>query len=166
MSTATIAHNSWVLVCDGAKALILRNKGDQELLNLVPVEIFSGHPTADAGSRNGPPGPRLPVARRRAKLDAGNGLARRGRSDVSGAGRRKIEWLGAPERYRERGSCRPAARAWNPAEAIGSLDTCSSSHRSGQGSGKVSNSGDRALSLGVALAKCIIAERTREAAML
>lgn len=52
MSTATIAHNSWVLVCDGAKALILRNKGDQELLNLVPVEIFSGHqpPTRDLGT--------------------------------------------------------------------------------------------------------------------
>jgi len=53
MSTARIAHNRRVLVCDGAKAIILCNVGDAELLNLVPVEILSGHHPPDAGSWNG-----------------------------------------------------------------------------------------------------------------
>jgi protein required for attachment to host cells len=34
-----IPKKSWVMVCDGAKALIFRNDGDAELLNLVPTEI-------------------------------------------------------------------------------------------------------------------------------
>jgi protein required for attachment to host cells len=40
MEKHRIPGNSWVLVCDGAKALFLRNDGDAELLNLMAVEIY------------------------------------------------------------------------------------------------------------------------------
>ncbi|CAN7376044.1 host attachment protein [Pararhizobium sp. LjRoot235] len=52
MSTTRIPHNGWVLVCDGAKALILRNEGDTERLNLIPVDVASEHqpPTRDLGT--------------------------------------------------------------------------------------------------------------------
>ncbi len=39
MEKLRIPRKSWVLVCDGAKALFLRNDGDAELLNLIPAEI-------------------------------------------------------------------------------------------------------------------------------
>ncbi|NRP74826.1 hypothetical protein ILFOPFJJ_05749 [Ensifer psoraleae] len=41
MSTIRIPHGSVVLVCDGAKALILRNQGDAKLINLIPVNVES-----------------------------------------------------------------------------------------------------------------------------
>lgn len=40
MDKLRIPRNSWVLVCDGVKALFLRNDGDAELINLIPVEIY------------------------------------------------------------------------------------------------------------------------------
>jgi len=39
MSTIRIPCGSVVLVCDGAKALILRNQGDAELINLIPFKV-------------------------------------------------------------------------------------------------------------------------------
>ncbi|UWU18649.1 host attachment family protein (plasmid) [Rhizobium sullae] len=38
MKTIKIPNKSWVLVCDAAKALLLRNDGDGEHLNLTPVK--------------------------------------------------------------------------------------------------------------------------------
>lgn len=35
MSSPRIGRNSWILACDGARALFLRNDGDSDLLNLV-----------------------------------------------------------------------------------------------------------------------------------
>src|SRR4026208_1064983 len=35
-----IHHGEWVVVCDGAKALILENAGDAKLPNLKTVKVF------------------------------------------------------------------------------------------------------------------------------
>jgi Protein required for attachment to host cells len=40
MSKFNVPWKSWVIVCDGAKALFLRNDGDAEILNLTVVEHF------------------------------------------------------------------------------------------------------------------------------
>ncbi len=40
MNRTRIHWQSWLLVCDGSKALMLRNDGDAELLNLKQVEHF------------------------------------------------------------------------------------------------------------------------------
>jgi protein required for attachment to host cells len=55
METTRIPRNGWVLVCDGVRALFLRNAGDAELLNLVPVEVH-GDETALPGSASDRPG--------------------------------------------------------------------------------------------------------------
>jgi protein required for attachment to host cells len=34
MSTVKISHGEWVLVCDGKKALVLENAGDEKFPNL------------------------------------------------------------------------------------------------------------------------------------
>ncbi|MDK1491234.1 host attachment protein [Sinorhizobium sp. 7-81] len=55
MSTIRIPHGSVVLVCDGAKALILRNRGDAELTNLIPLEVESEYqpPARELGTDRG-----------------------------------------------------------------------------------------------------------------
>ncbi|MDQ0391148.1 host attachment family protein [Labrys monachus] len=52
MTGIRIAWQWWVLVCDGSKALLLRNEGDADLLNLKIVEVFHEHhpPSRDIGS--------------------------------------------------------------------------------------------------------------------
>ncbi|XSG81989.1 MAG: host attachment protein [Methyloligella sp. ZOD6] len=40
MSGRGIPWKGWVVVCDGSKALMLRNEGDRELINLKVVETF------------------------------------------------------------------------------------------------------------------------------
>lgn len=52
MEQVKIPRNTWLVVCDGAKALVLRNDGDAELLNLIPVDVtFEVHPpTREQGS--------------------------------------------------------------------------------------------------------------------
>lgn len=40
MSKFNVPWKSWVIVCDGAKALVLRNDGDTENLNLTVVETL------------------------------------------------------------------------------------------------------------------------------
>lgn len=52
MSTTRIPHKGWVLVCDGAKALILRNDGSAERPSLIPVDVASEYqpPTRDLGA--------------------------------------------------------------------------------------------------------------------
>lgn len=45
MAKKGIPWKGWVVVCDGSKALILQNKGDEELINLKVVEAFDeDHP--------------------------------------------------------------------------------------------------------------------------
>jgi protein required for attachment to host cells len=39
MEHIRIPWKSWVVVCDGTKALVFSNEGDAELLNLKPIEI-------------------------------------------------------------------------------------------------------------------------------
>ncbi len=52
MSRFDIGPKSWVIVCDGAKALFLRNDGDAELVNLTVVDHQSqpDEATRDLGS--------------------------------------------------------------------------------------------------------------------
>jgi protein required for attachment to host cells len=40
MSGVKIAQGEWVLVCDGAKALVLENVGDEKFPNLKTKEVF------------------------------------------------------------------------------------------------------------------------------
>ena len=40
MSALLIQHGEWVVVCDGAKALVLQNMGDAKFPNLKTVETF------------------------------------------------------------------------------------------------------------------------------
>lgn len=43
MERAMIPWQGWVVVLDGAKALMLRNDGDAELVNLKTVDVFEEH---------------------------------------------------------------------------------------------------------------------------
>ena len=43
MSKLRIHHGDWVVVCDGKKALVLENTGDEKFLNLKTREVFD-HP--------------------------------------------------------------------------------------------------------------------------
>jgi protein required for attachment to host cells len=45
MSKPKINHADWVIVCDGKKALVLENAGDEKFLNLKTREVFD-HPDA------------------------------------------------------------------------------------------------------------------------
>lgn len=45
MPNIRIHHRSWILVCDGSKALLFRNEGDALALNLKLAEVaFEPHP--------------------------------------------------------------------------------------------------------------------------
>jgi protein required for attachment to host cells len=43
MSKLTIRHGDWVVVCDGKKALVLENTGDEKSLHLQTREVYE-HP--------------------------------------------------------------------------------------------------------------------------
>jgi protein required for attachment to host cells len=43
MSKLKIHHGDWVVVCDGKKALVLENTGDEKFFNLKTKEVFD-HP--------------------------------------------------------------------------------------------------------------------------
>jgi len=58
-----IPRKSWIIVCDGAKALILRNEGDADLMNLQVMETVTQPDektrelgTDRPGRANNPPG--------------------------------------------------------------------------------------------------------------
>ncbi|HKS84661.1 MAG TPA: host attachment protein [Pseudolabrys sp.] len=40
MSDLLLHHAEWVIVCDGAKALVLQNEGDSKFPNLKTIEVF------------------------------------------------------------------------------------------------------------------------------
>jgi protein required for attachment to host cells len=52
MSALLIKHGEWVVVCDGAKALVLENTGDIKFPNLKTVKVFEQEdlPTHSLGS--------------------------------------------------------------------------------------------------------------------
>jgi len=52
MSELLIRHGEWVVVCDGAKALVLENIGDIKFPNLKSVEVFEQRdlPTRELGT--------------------------------------------------------------------------------------------------------------------
>lgn len=52
MLKTRIPHNGWLLLCDGAKALVLRNAGNIDQLNLVVVdtELEPHAPTRELGT--------------------------------------------------------------------------------------------------------------------
>jgi protein required for attachment to host cells len=41
MAKLKIRHGDWVIVCDGKKALVLENEGDEKFLNLKTVQCTS-----------------------------------------------------------------------------------------------------------------------------
>jgi protein required for attachment to host cells len=49
-----LKHDTWVLVADGAKALFLRNEGDEQFPNLQTIEV---HKTGNASDNKGGPSP-------------------------------------------------------------------------------------------------------------
>ena len=52
MSALLIRHGEWVVVCDGAKALVLENTGDIKLPNLKTLKVFEqkDYPTRVLGA--------------------------------------------------------------------------------------------------------------------
>jgi protein required for attachment to host cells len=56
MSEIKVPWKSWVVVCDGAKALILQNAGDSELMNLQVQETLTQPNEADRDMGTDKPG--------------------------------------------------------------------------------------------------------------
>jgi protein required for attachment to host cells len=56
MNRIKVPWESWVVVCDGAKALILQNAGDAELMNLQVHETLTQPNEADRDIGSGKPG--------------------------------------------------------------------------------------------------------------
>jgi protein required for attachment to host cells len=52
MSDLLIRHGEWVVVCDGAKALLMENAGDHKFPNLKTIEVFEQKdlPTRELGT--------------------------------------------------------------------------------------------------------------------
>jgi protein required for attachment to host cells len=52
MSGLSIRNGEWVVVCDGAKALVLENAGDVKFPNLKTIEVFeqNDRPTREQGT--------------------------------------------------------------------------------------------------------------------
>jgi protein required for attachment to host cells len=52
MSDLLIRHGEWVVVCDGAKALVLENAGDHKFPNLKTIEVLEQKdpPTRELGT--------------------------------------------------------------------------------------------------------------------
>ncbi len=64
MAGIQIAHDAWVLVGDGEKALVFRNEGDEKFPNLQVIQIMENENpltrdqgTDEPGRRNDGPGP-------------------------------------------------------------------------------------------------------------
>ena len=56
MSKLLIQHGEWVVVCDGAKALVLENAGDAKFPNLKTIKVFEQKDLATHDLGTGPPG--------------------------------------------------------------------------------------------------------------
>ena len=51
MTKLLIHSGEWVVVCDGAKALVLQNDGDAKFPNLKTLEVFEQKDMADPRAR-------------------------------------------------------------------------------------------------------------------
>ena len=73
MNEVEVKSGDWVVVCDGRKALILENVGDQAfpILHTREVREHADLPTGEQGS--GVPGP--PIGRARPQRGRADGLA-------------------------------------------------------------------------------------------
>ena len=82
MPKVSIAPDDWVVVCDGRKWLILENKGDAELPNLLIREERTAEnpPTREQGSDR--PGRSHSSVGRRAQRRRPDRLARPGRAGI------------------------------------------------------------------------------------
>ena len=79
MQKLKIRQGDWVVVCDGKKALVLENAGDEKFLNLKTKEVHE-HPdpkTHELGTRCA--GPRLQLGRNRTQRNGADRLAYAGR---------------------------------------------------------------------------------------
>ncbi len=56
MSDLLIRNGEWVVVCDGAKALVLENAGDLKFPNLKTIEVFEQENLATRDLGTGAPG--------------------------------------------------------------------------------------------------------------
>ena len=56
MSNPLIRRGDWVVVCDGRKALVLENIGDEVFPNLHTKEIREHTETRTSAQGSGPPG--------------------------------------------------------------------------------------------------------------
>ena len=56
MSELLIQHGEWVVVCDGAKALVLENAGDAKFPNLKTIKVFEQKDLATHELGAEPPG--------------------------------------------------------------------------------------------------------------
>ena len=52
MSDLLIHQGEWVVVCDGAKALVLENTGDAKFPNLKTIEVYRAEGPADPRARH------------------------------------------------------------------------------------------------------------------
>jgi len=73
MTALSIRSGEWVVVCDGAKALVLENAGDGKFPNLKTVEVFEQSNPATHEQGTDKPG--------RAYNSVGNGRAAVGQTD-------------------------------------------------------------------------------------
>ena len=83
MSELLIRHGEWVVVCDGAKALVLENAGDAKFPNLKTIEVFEQKDLADPRARHRRAGPRLQFGGHGAQRGRADRLARSGRAGIS-----------------------------------------------------------------------------------
>ena len=74
MSGLSIREGEWVVVCDGAKALVLQNAGDAKFPNLKTLEVFEHESPATHEQGTDKPG-RMPA------VGQGTGRASVGQTD-------------------------------------------------------------------------------------
>jgi protein required for attachment to host cells len=56
MTNLRIGQGDWILVCDGSKALVLENVGDEKFPNLQTKDVYEQEALAAHGSAAGSPG--------------------------------------------------------------------------------------------------------------
>src|SRR5664280_395958 len=121
MSKLLIQHGEWVVVCDGAKALVLENAGDAKFPNLKTIKVFEQKDLATHDLGTGPPG--------RAGLSRATGPASRWRH------RRRQDEVNHPGRV--------AARARHDPSGLFARAARRGARRGGQGPRQAADPRDR-----------------------
>ena len=75
MSKLKIGQGEWVVVCDGAKALVLENAGDEKFPNLKTREVYEQEDSEDARAGHRCPRPRHQFRRCAAQRHGADRLA-------------------------------------------------------------------------------------------